>query len=94
MRATTAFIPLFALATTICAVPISLVHSPRSVPDVTAVIRNPTPIDGSKIIGGLIQGVKDILSSGGHGHTVRAALDLEVIAENPVDVVGRSVFVA
>lgn len=82
MHVISIFLPLLALANTLYAFP-----TPKT-PDVTAIIRNPVPIDGSKIVGSLLDEINDILGHERHGHGPRAAPSLDRVAVDPVVIVG------
>ncbi|CBX90689.1 hypothetical protein IAQ61_002178 [Plenodomus lingam] len=88
MHATTALLPLFALAASILAAPAARRPVIRSVPDINMEIRNPMPIDGRGAIGAIFEGD---LPKAIHHIFSRAAPVLENALENPVDVVERAV---
>lgn len=88
MHATTALLPLLALATTILAAPTSLRPVVRAVPDLNMVIRNPEPIDHRAVVTALLEGnIPEALNK----IVTRAPPALDKTLADPVDVVGRAV---
>ncbi|KAF1946911.1 hypothetical protein EJ02DRAFT_393372 [Clathrospora elynae] len=90
MYATIALLPLLAFVATITASPTPLRSVARAVPDLKAVIRNPTPIDGRKDINEILE-LLGLEALDLPSHSSRATTAIDNIAADPIDVVGRAV---
>ncbi|CAO2652759.1 Nn.00g021700.m01.CDS01 [Neocucurbitaria sp. VM-36] len=94
MRTATTLLPLLAFAAGIIAAPTPLRSSPRAVPDIKTVIRNPAPIDHKLGLSvGNLASVKVDLSSIKNpldGVKERAAPAIDETIVDPVDVVRRA----